>query len=257
MSEPRKHPAKFTRSVLEASRPWLDREQDARFAGDPRARLRILDTFAGTGGVHVLHDEHGDETWGAELEHEWASQHRRTVVADAERPPWRPGSFHVLFTSPTYGNRLADLYDGRDGSKRFTYRLALDRELTKNSSGGLQWGEKYRSFHERFVRATLPCLDDNGLVIINMSNHVRDGVEIHVVEWWVSMLLAEGLRLLGVEPVETPRIGMGANSELRADAEFLIVVRKVPPAEAATARGEAPSSRYRRAPDPNDQMSLL
>lgn len=256
------HPAKFSASVLGAVEPWLDREQRARGFGHDK-RLRILDNFAGVGGVHALNEDQGDETWGAELEYEWACQHPRNIVADALFPPWQRGSFHVWFTSPTYGNRLADLYDGRDGSKRFTYRIALGHDLSHNSSGGMQWGPQYRSFHLAVTRATLDCLDDSGLVIINMSNHFRTmvtgepSVEMHVVEWWVSMLIAEGLRLLAVEPVGTPRIGMGDNHELRADTEFIIVFRKVPADEATLARGETLGPRQKLAPAKPDQMSLL
>ncbi len=55
------------------------------------------------------------EDWlvlGGELEPEWAQAGPGTLVADALRPPLRPASVHVLASSPSYGNRFADQYDG-------------------------------------------------------------------------------------------------------------------------------------------------
>lgn len=234
---PRKHPATFTASVLEAVQPWLDAEAARRFP-DGDGKLRIWDPFAGTGKLHELHDENGDETWGGELEAEWACwRPDRTIIADALRPPFRPGTFHVVFTSPCYGNRFADTYDGRDGTKRYTYRVYLDRMPTAGSATIMAWGAEYRRFHEDVFRANLELLDDDGLLVVNMSNHLRTletgkpSIEQHVVEWYVSMLARlglRGLRLVGVVPVPTPRNANGANADVRAETEFLIVCRRPP-----------------------------
>jgi hypothetical protein len=62
-----RHPARFTSTIL-----------------DTLARLippgsRVLDPFAGTGRIHEL----PCETWGVELEPEWANMHPRTIVGNA------------------------------------------------------------------------------------------------------------------------------------------------------------------------------
>lgn len=497
---PRPHVAKFSDSVILAVQPWLDAEMKMRFE-DGVGHLTILDCFAGIGRVHELHDQHGDDTWGIELEPEWATQHPRTVVGNSLHPPFRDQAFDVLFTSPCleqservltsdlrwvpvgdvevgdelmafdengngqrhggrvsrrrwqravvvrseakrvacvrvilangdeivttpehpwlahrcakgspaewvvskdlmgspgnrrgpwfvsqqtetwnqrssfdagwlsgmfdgegslslgahgspkmtlcqvdgpvidraeklmaqfgyepnkiprigvpehrqkisnlyvtggfpglmkalgelrptrllskwetfdlstrtveaekvaviavepagfrdiqeietstgtyigegylmhncYGNRMADTYDGRDGSKRMTYRLSLGRMPSPDSAAVIQWGPKYREFHTRVMVAVLPKLAPGALVVINMSNHVRGDIEMHVVEWWVQMLTGLGLRLLAVEPVGTPRFGYGSNHDARADTEFLLVFRVPSDEETAAA----------------------
>jgi hypothetical protein len=67
-----------------------------------------------------------------------------------------------------------------------------------------------------------------GLMVINIKNHIRkvgdDSIEMHVAEWYLGVLTRLGLRLLSAAPV--PDMRNGANSALRADAEFLLVFRK-------------------------------
>jgi hypothetical protein len=69
-----------------------------------------------------------------------------------------------------------------------------------------------------------------GLMVINIKNHIRkvgdDSIEMHVAEWYLGVLTRLGLRLLSAAPVQVPDMRNGANSALRADAEFLLVFRK-------------------------------
>jgi len=216
--------------------------------------LRILDPFAGVGGIHYFHEERGDDTIGLELEAEWAGQHPRNVVGDATRPPFPKFSFDAIVTSPCYGNRMADVYDGRDGSTRRTYRISLGRVPSSGSSAVMQWGSTYRGLHERAWRANYALLHAGGLFIVNISNHLRtlksdDGqIEMHVTEWHMMTLSALGLRLLAAEPVGTARYGFGANGQDRAESEFLLVFRKPSKPEAKAARSDLVSS---------EQLALL
>lgn len=233
MIETREHPATFTPAVLESAQPYLDAAAVRLCATDEP--LRIFDPFAGTGGIHALHDDNGDETWGAELEPEWAA-HRpdRTLVADALRPPFRRRSFHVVMTSPCYGNRFADKYDGRDGSKRYTYRISLGRMPTDGSAAIMQWGDEYRRFHRDWLEVALDMLVDDGDLLVNISNHLRTletgkpSVEMHVVEWFQLTMAQLGFRTVAVVPVGTPRNKNGANADVRSESEFLIVGRRPP-----------------------------
>lgn len=102
---PRPHGAKFSQRHLAALEELLT-EEARRREYDP-AGLRVLDNFAGVGLIHEL----PFDTWGTELEPEWACAHPRTLVADATRLPFPDGSFDAVATSPTYANRMADTYD--------------------------------------------------------------------------------------------------------------------------------------------------
>jgi hypothetical protein len=127
---------------------------------------------------------------------------------------------------------MADTYDGRDGSVRHTYRISLGRMPTEGNSAIMQWGNTaYRRFHRAAWVALIPLVADDGLFILNISNHLRtirkdDGqLEMHVAEWHIAELLHLGLRLASVEPVITPRMRHGANWEARPGAELLAVFR--------------------------------
>ena len=96
------HPAKFSIEVLEA----LD---EIVPTGVP-----ILDPYAGVGYIHRLE---GRDTWGLELEPEWATVHPRTVVGNALHLPYRSESWWWVVTSCTYGNRMADSHDAREKCK--------------------------------------------------------------------------------------------------------------------------------------------
>lgn len=219
-----KHPAKYTDSVWDAITTAVTDE--ANLQG---RELTVLDPFAGTGRIHRLNESNWFTTWGVELEPEWATQHPRTVVGDATRLPFGDETVEIIATSPCYGNRMADTYDGRDGSRRMTYRLALGRELSRGSAAGMQWGPSYRRLHQEAIVEMLRVLCLGGLGIINMSNHIRGGEVQLVVEWWTRTLIDSGVQLISVSPVGTDRYRHGANHELRVEAEHLIQFRKISP----------------------------
>src|SRR3990167_7947475 len=144
---PPKHPAKFGDAVLDAAVQLLYRVHapGAKTDGGP---MTILDPFAGVGKVHRLRD-YGFLTIGVEIEPEWADQSPHTVVGDALDLPWPNAHFDAICTSPSYGNRMADHHDAKDGSPRHTYRHYLGRPLSPHNSGAMQWGREYRAFHRR------------------------------------------------------------------------------------------------------------
>lgn len=223
------HPAKFSQRILDHLAAELHRELIPRT--DP---LRVLDPFAGVGGVHQL-AHHGDiavapiETVGVELEPEWAEAHPDTIVGDARHLV--PGlfarhSFDAVVTSPAYGNRMADSYDGRDGTRRHTYRCALGRELTAGNGGGLHWGASYRNLHLDVWRQVWEVLVPGGLFLLNVKNHIRKGEEQRVVEWHVGAVTGLGFHLDHIEVIPTAGLADGANAELRTDGERVVSFRK-------------------------------
>lgn len=207
-----KHPARYSDAILDLSRQLV-----------PEGAL-VLDPFAGTGRIHEL--EHAF-TFGIEIEPEWAEMHPRTILGDAlELPSFWTDLFDVIVTSPTYGNRMADHHEARDGSRRITYRHVLGRPLHENNSGGLQWGEKYRDFHQRAWAEAVRVLRPGGLFILNISDHVRRGKVEPVSSWHVMTLEDLGLTVVKAHRVATPRMRFGANATTRVDHELVIEFTK-------------------------------
>lgn len=218
------HPARFSATILEAIAPSIE-DEVVRLG----RRVRVLDPFAGVGGVHGLgrgKSPYGIETVGVEIEPEWAYQHPRTIVGDATALPFAGACFDVVATSPTYGNRMADHHNARDGSTRITYRHKLGRALTPGNSGAMQWGEPYRALHIRAWGQARHVLRADGLMLLNVSNHIRKGVEIPVVEWHIETLDALGFIIKDDILVPTARMRFGANHSARVGYEHVIVGRR-------------------------------
>lgn len=240
----KRHPAKFTKALLDKML-----EEWPAWGHGP-----ILDPFAGTGKVHSLADKLGLQSIGVELEPEWASQHERTIVGNALHLPFANNTFGSIVTSPCYGNRMADNHTARDkcrrcdgygrlltgellktkpcpacnGSKlsrRNTYRHALERPLSDNSGAGLQWGVKYQNFHERAWQEALRVLRPEGLLVLNIKDHIRGGEIQPVSDWHASALAWVGLRLEALHEVPCPGNRQGANGELRVDHEYVMLFR--------------------------------
>lgn len=213
---PRPHPAKWSAPILAAIGDALDAQGVA-------APAFGLDPFAGL-GLPALAAAAPSVTWtGVEIEPEWASQAPGTIVADATRLPFPACSFDLVVTSPAYGNRMADAYDGRDGSKRMTYRLAKGAPLHNRSTAGAQWGTTYRALHRLAWREAFRVTRPGGIILVNVSNHVRRGQVQHVMEWHVDALASVGYRLERLVPITTRRYRHGANADARVDAEHLIL----------------------------------
>jgi tRNA G10 N-methylase Trm11 len=211
-------------------------EQEAKHLGRP---MRLLDPFAGVGGVHTLSSEsalgQGDlwetmtsriATVGIELEPEWACHHARTMVGDARALPFSDATFDIVVTSPTYGNRMADHHNAKDGSRRITYTHNLGRTLTPGNSGAMQWGEDYRQFHRLSLGEVERVLPIGRLFVLNVSNHIRMGKEVPVVQWHRDTLLAMGFTMERDIEVPTARLRYGANHASRVAWEHVMCLRR-------------------------------
>lgn len=221
-----KHPATFPPDVLTRIGDLLEAER-VRTVLDPfegEGVRTVLDPFAGVGGIHELRSR-GFLTLGVELEPEWAAASPFTIPGDATRLPFTDRQFDAVATSPAYGNRLADAYDGRDGSTRYTYRIALGRALTAGNGGGLQWGGAYRDLHRRAWAECARVLKRPGRLILNIKDHIRRGKRQHVTEWHTDTLTALGFELVTAVEVESPGIRHGRNAEARIDAETVALFR--------------------------------
>jgi len=206
------HPAKYTDKLLPVFSEILQ----------SYGATTVLDCFAGTGKIHRL----DFETKGIEIEPEWANMHEETVVADSRAIPFSSGSFDAVCTSPTYGNRMADCHSAKDGSKRNTYTHKLGRTLHQANSGKMQWGANYRELHSLVWAECFRVVKPNGILILNMKNHIRGGKEVDVFGWHVVTLLGVGFTLREVRQIEVNGNGFGQNGHLRVPFEYVATLER-------------------------------
>lgn len=134
MSEIR-HPAKYSDEFIPI------------FAEKLVGANKVLDPFAGTGKIGLI-KQHGfnGKIYANDIENEWIELGRDKCdvlsCLDAEnlQDIYPMNFFDAICTSPTYGNRMADHHNARDGSKRNTYTHCLGRRLTDGNTGQMQWG---------------------------------------------------------------------------------------------------------------------
>lgn len=214
-----KHPATYTNSFI------------PKFAELLIGCENVLDVFGGIGKIALI-KEHGfiGKVVCNELEQEWAETSPYNVdewhIGDAANMAWaESNSFDAICTSPTYGNRMADHHNAKDGSKRVTYKHFLGRDLNEANTGRMQWGNKYREKHLEIYKECARVLKNNGLIIVNVSDHIRKGQVVNVVEWHKEALTSFGMKLINEIKIETPRMGFGQNAKSRVEHECILVFR--------------------------------
>lgn len=208
-----KHPAKFTDEIVATAA--------AMFAkAGLSERARVLDPFAGTGRCHGL----PQKVLAFEIEPEWAALHPDTKVGSVLALP-RFAPVDAVFTSPCYGNRMADATLDTSKWHRMTYRVALGRDLHEDNSAGMPWGERYRAFHVAAWSAVTQRVKLGAWFILNIKDHVRyEGVR-PVSAWHLSVLCGLGWTWMGAEAVQTPGYRKGTNRNSRLDHEWLLLLR--------------------------------
>jgi DNA modification methylase len=249
-----KHPAKFSTGFIDIFRGLL---QQHLYTPWKYPEPLVLDPFAGVGTIHQLRPEF--TTYGYEIEPEWAAASEFTICGDSTNLPaaWN-NTFAAVVTSPTYGNRMADHHEpgtcsecggaryvmnedgagayrcpkcdgaGVENSKRNTYRHTLGRQLSDNNTGQFQSTQRnYYTLHEAVYKQCWRVIEPNGLMIVNVSNHIRLGKEVDVCSMHKKILSDIGFKLITREEVATPRYGFGQNGQLRVDHEYIYVYRKV------------------------------
>jgi hypothetical protein len=207
------HPAKFSQPILDAIEEAFE---------DYGCPSRVLDPFAGTGGVHKLG---GLNAIGVEIEPEWARAHPNNIVGNALHLPFRANCFDGMITSPCYGNRLADNFNARDSSKRHSYMFDLGRRPHRESSGTLHWGRRYQGFHDAAWTECSRVLKPKALVMLNVSNHIRNKKEQPVAQWHFKWFMDHGCELETICSVSTSRMRYGQNHEARSSCEYIFIFR--------------------------------
>jgi hypothetical protein len=210
------HPAPFSNDILDV------------IADRVRGVDVVLDPFAGTGRVHELRERAGvGRTIGVEIEPEWAATHPDTIHGSVLALPLADCSVGAIVTSPTYGNRMADHHEATDDSVRLTYKHTLGRDLAVDNSGAMQWGDEYREFHRQAWAESVRTLEVGGLFVLNIKDHIRDGVRQEVAAWHVDTLCREfALALIAVDVIPTKGLMAGENHKLRSCAELVFTFRK-------------------------------
>lgn len=213
------HPAKYSDSLLPVFAKYLI------------GKKYILDPFAGVGKIASL-KQHGVNGmfFANDIERDWLgpNDYGCDVITfeDAETLEYPAGFFDAICTSPTYGNRMADCFKASDNSKRITYTHCLGHDLKDGNTGKMQWGKKYREKHRRIYLHLYDLLEPGGLFILNISNHIRAGMEIDVSGWHKETMESIGLVLIETIEVKTPRMGYGANAKVRTQCEYVHVFKK-------------------------------
>lgn len=215
-----KHPATYTNSFI------------PKFAEILIGCENVLDIFGGIGKLALI-KQYGftGKVVCNELEKEWVEASNYDVdewhIGDAANMEWaKDNYFDAICTSPTYGNRMADHHNAKDNSRRITYKHYLGRDLNIENTGRMQWGDKYREKHLSIYKECKRVLKKNGIIIINVSNHIRKGQVIDVVKWHKEALVEIGFFLDDEILVDTPRMRYGKNNDLRVSRESILILRK-------------------------------
>lgn len=206
-----KHPATFNDAILDTVHRHLD--------GRLPSGARLLDPFAGTGrGVDAARGW-GYDAVGVEIEPEWAAMSPHVIRGDALHLPFPNRTFDAVFTSPCYGNRMADK-DMRP-SCAGTYAKGLGRLPTGGSAAVLQWGDAYRAFHLSALAEIRRVLRPAGLFALNIKDHIRAGKPQMVHVWWFNSACAAGFTYTAIEPVVCGGLRRGRNHGARVDVEWV------------------------------------
>lgn len=231
-----KHGAKFSDQIVDCLYRRVA-EECARLA---RPAL-IVDPFAGTGekiaahpGFRLLFERHrieGFELEPAFIDASWVRE------GNALSLPYGDGEVDVVFTSPAYGNRLADRHAPKDQSTRHSYTFWLRHnrgvrlddtsvELHPDNGGGMRFGDAYQQLHGRVYVELGRVTGSGGLLLLNVSNFVRHHTQVDAVGWHRSAVEQAGFQVVCQVAVPTRRMRYGANRDLRVASEQVLVCRR-------------------------------
>lgn len=186
----------------------------------------ILDPMAGVGRLRLPGLVYN------EIEPNWARQcPGPTLVANAMRLPFRDNTFPAAVTSPTYGNRMADHHNAKDGSRRTSYFHCYGEDLHPDNTGLLHWGPEYRAKHVAIWHEVYRVV--SRYFLLNISDHIRKFEVQPVTAWHKDTLEAIGFETVREVQVRTQRLQDGENAELRVEYETLFLFEKRGPAPMA------------------------
>jgi SAM-dependent methyltransferase len=211
------HPAKFSDPIIEKIESILGtylNEMD-----------EVLDPMAGTGKIAAALR---DYIWSCIDIEDWDDKVFPVELGDAtDMPYFTNGMFNAVVTSPTYGNRMADHHEAKDGSRRITYTHNLGRPLQPNNTGDARFpSPKYNTLHQAAWREVYRVLKPGGLFVLNVKDFIRGGERIKVTSWHRAVCVGIGFKLLEFHGVPCPGMKFGENHEARVDEEMVFVFMK-------------------------------
>jgi len=115
----------------------------------------------------------------------------------------------------------------KESSKRMTYRHVLGRELNPGNTGMYQFTQnEYKQLHYAVYEECHRILEPGGIMIVNVSDHIRKGQRQPVCQWHKGAMRNAGFTHVRTQEVSTNRMGFGANSDVRVDTEEFQIYRK-------------------------------
>ena len=182
--------------------------------------------WAALGGIHQLRRP-DLYTIANEIEWDWACQHESNVVGDALCLPFASQTFDAWCCSVVYFNRMSDSHVAKDDSKRNTYTHVIGHKLHPHNAGQIQWNDKAREFTREMLAESLRVLrrDQYARAILNVSNHIRAGIEQDVTQYHIDVMESMGMKVSEHYRVRTQRNRQGRNGNIRVNHESVIVFR--------------------------------
>lgn len=229
-----KHPARFSIEIIEEVAKILN----LRYRHTSSKPI-IFDCYGGSGErLRLLGDRTGMTVRGVEIEPKFIIDPCVTV-GDAQDPSVYPDERHIIFTSPTYPNGMADAHQINDTSRRYTYTAALGHLPNVNSQARYGYRSTRRNGKSRkrqkyweIANNTVKNWGNAEMIIVNVSDFyaTRGGAtELEpVVADWSDLLAKHGYPMQALIPVKTPRMKNGANRDVRVGHEVLIVTERNP-----------------------------
>lgn len=228
------HPAPYSAPVVELLRRLLSEHQ---------GRINALDPFAGVGRGLAAFPPKAKVTL-VEIEKEWADECRlvaewashldvAVVHGDSRKDIPRRKYTHIIF-SPAYGNRMADPFRSKPGTRCRSYAQSLGRNLDEANGGKYDFtgapstSSDYMWLHHDVMVEATKRLSPGGEVWINVSNYYKTLVKghpprlINVTAWWITMMAQLGFTLKAAHPIETRRFKEGENRH-RVTFESLLI----------------------------------
>ena len=210
----RPHPASYSEGLIPTFAALLE--------GRPH---RVLDIFAGKGGIHDLADLGPYDTVGVELEPEWAMWRPETVVADATDLPFEDDSFTAIATSPAYGNRMSDYTKPpADAPERRDYVCSLGRPLSPNNAAGFAWDDpEYMELHTAAWAEAVRVLAPGGVMLLNVVDHWEEDRHIGVAGMHVTHLVKTfGPDISAMVSADASGWTAAANGDVRIAGEWVV-----------------------------------
>jgi hypothetical protein len=222
------HPARFTPAIVETLEPLIR-----------QFNLPVHDPFAGTGErLGALCDKVGVPFTGTEIEPEFIVDPR---VQAGDSTDWVTYPYHegliidyLVVTSPVYPNGMTDHFHAKDSSRRHTYRQRLaeilghDRPLHPNNMG--RYGNQFRrgltneATHFKIARHCIQHWPNQA--IVNVKDVIAKDYTVLVIDRWRNLMYDAGYGAVCELNVNVPSQRHGANAELRAETERVIVFRR-------------------------------